>query len=160
MKLDKFTWIVLIVVALLLIGSVITVMLNNGRGVGTEPTYMEEDSPEAPVHNAFVAFQLGEITMARRQYSAQVLEEVDKQSPYGPLQQETIYDERRTARRLRIVDVAVDADDPDVAYVTYVQDNYNNEGLFGGGSTWSTRRTVQVIREDGRWKLDAMEFFY
>ena len=65
-----------------------------------------------------------------------------------------------TARRLRIVEVETDPADENRALVTFVQDTYSQGGLFGGGNTWSRRGVVEVVREEGEWKINAQEFFY
>ena len=65
-----------------------------------------------------------------------------------------------TARRLRVTDVKVDPQDADRAYVTAAIDTYSTGGIFNSGSTWTSERTVEVIREDGAWKINAQEYFY
>ena len=67
---------------------------------------------------------------------------------------------RWMARRLRIVAVQPDPDDPDRALVTFVIDTYSRGGPFGAGSTWSREVTVEVVREEGAWKINAQEFFF
>jgi hypothetical protein len=160
LKLDRFTWAVLGIVVLLLGAAIVTVNLSGGQGWG-EPDYVDENTPSAPVRNAFVAFQRGDIGRARAQYTRDALEEADSERGYGPFRDEPFYHNDNVSRRLRIVNVEVDPQDPDRAYITVVQDNYSNSGLFGGGSTWSNRRTIEVVREeDGAWKIDSLEFFY
>ncbi|MBK8050313.1 MAG: hypothetical protein IPK16_26340 [Anaerolineales bacterium] len=155
LKLDKFTWIVLALVAILLVAAVVTV----SRSGAQQPLeYRTDDSPEAPVVNAFIAFQKGDMAVARRQYSAQVLKEVDSVTGYGPLRGEPYYGD--ASRRLRLIETNVDDQNPDRAYVSFAIDNYSTGGLFNQGQTWSTDRVVEVIREDGAWKINAQEFFY
>ena len=155
LRLDKFTWIVLALVALLLVAAVVTV---SRTGSQQAQTYRTDDSPETPVVNAFVAFQTGDMAVARRQYSAQVLKDVDSDTGYGPLRGEPYYGD--DSRRLRLVTTRVDDQNPDRAYVTFAIDNYSTGGLFNQGQTWSSDRVVEVVREDGAWKLNAQEFFY
>ncbi len=157
-KLDRFTWGVIGVVAVLLLAAVISVSWTGGRGWG-QATYLEEDTPSAPVYNAFVALQQGDLFKAREQYSRRILEEADKEPGYGPLSSDG-YRDTNSARRLRILSIQPDPNDPGRALVTFEVDTYTSGGLFGGGSTWTRRGTVEVIREDGRWKINAMEFFY
>ena len=56
MKIDKFTWAVIGVVVLLLVVAVVTVNVTGGAGVQAQD-YLPLDTPEAPVYNAFLAFQ-------------------------------------------------------------------------------------------------------
>ncbi|NJN81296.1 MAG: hypothetical protein HC802_02755, partial [Caldilineaceae bacterium] len=95
---------------------------------------------------------------ARAQYTERVLDQADVDTPYGPLSSGRFQDGQ--SRRLRIVSVEVDEDDPEIASVTFVTDNYSSGGLFGGRTTWSNRRVVQVVHTEDGWKIDAAEFFY
>ena len=155
MKIDRFTWGIVAVVVALLAAAVVTVNLTKGSGV-TDQQYIEEDKPETPVFNAFLALQKGDVFKAREQYTQRVLDEMKKDG----------YDQfsgrsgDRTARRLRIEKVEVYPDKTDRALVSFVQDNYNNGGLFGSGEMWSRTGAVEVVREDGQWKIDAPELFY
>lgn len=156
-RLDRFTWIVLAIVGLLIAAAVITV--SRGGGLETQESYRTQDAPETPVYNAFLALKNGDLATARAQYSAQVLEEASSEKGYGPLRGET-YGYGDTARRLRITDVKIDPQDPDRAYVTVAIDTYSTGGIFNSGDTWTSERTVEVIREDGAWKINAQEYFY
>lgn len=155
LRLDKFTLVVLGVVALLLIAAVVMV------GRNTEPeqqAYQTEDNPAAPVVNAFLALQQGDLAMARKQYTQAVLDR-DKDDPaYGPLHGQTYYGD--SSRRLRVVETRIDPDTADRAYVTAAVDTYSTGGLFNSGSTWTNERVVEVVREDGAWKINVEEFFY
>ncbi len=154
-KLDRFTWIVIIVVVALLAAAVITASVTRGRGV-EQAAYLESDTPEAPVYNAFVALQKGDLFTARAQYSQRVLQDIADQD-YDPFAGRGT---DSTPRRLRILKVEADPTNPDRALVSYVQDNYGSGGLFGGGNTWSNSGVATVVREDGQWKLDTQDFFY
>ncbi|HXF61895.1 MAG TPA: hypothetical protein VNK95_09760 [Caldilineaceae bacterium] len=156
MKLDKFTWTVIVVVLLLSVAAVITVSRTGGAGVAAAE-YVEGNEPETPVQNAFIAFQRGDRTRARAQYSQAVLAEIDEQMGYDPFSGRAA---SQTSSRLRITGVELDETDPDRALVSFVQDTYSRGGLFGAGNTWSREGTVEVIREDGQWKINAQEFFY
>lgn len=157
MKLDKFTWAVIAVVLLLVVAAVVTV--NRTGGAGTETgEYLAPDSPEAPVYNAFLALQRGDLTRAREQYSQQVLDEVGKDGNYDPFSDRTR--SSTTSQRLRILKTDLIPDDPDRALVTFVQDTYNQGGPFNSGSTWSREGTVEVVREQGGWKINAQELFW
>lgn len=154
-KLDRFTWIVIIVVIALVAAAIITVTMTQGEGTESA-AYLEEDSPGAAVYNAFIALQKGDLYAARSHYSERVLEDIAEQDydPFAGRGGDT------TARRLRIVEVEIDPADENRALVTFYQDTYNQGGLFGGGQTWSRKGVVEVVRENGVWKVDAQEFFY
>ena len=157
-KPDKFTWIVLGVVIALLVAAVITVN-RTGAGRETAPAYQTADQPDTPVVNAFIAMQAGDVFTAREQYSSRVLDEISKMDGYDPFTGSG----RPTgdqSQRLRILATDVKADNPDQATVTFEVDTYASGGPFGSGNTWTSRRTVPVVREDGVWKLDGQEFFY
>lgn len=158
MKLDTFTWVVIGLVVLLLGAAVVTVNRTDGAGWGENADYISEDVPEAPVYNAFLAVQQGDLTRAREQYSAQMLEEIGGEDGYDPFSGRG---SNSGSRRMQIVNVEIVEDDPARALVTFSIDNYNRGGgIFGSGSTWSYENTVEVIREDDAWKLNAEEFFY
>ena len=154
LRLDKFTLAVLGVVALLLVAAVVTVSRSTGQ---EETSYRTGDTPEVPVVNAFLALQNGDLAMARAQYSADVLETVDSTTGYGPLRGEGYYGDG--SRRLRITATRVDPNEPARAYVTAAVDTYSTGGLFNSGSTWTMERIIEVIREEGTWKINTQEFF-
>ncbi|HEY54298.1 MAG TPA: hypothetical protein G4N94_12680 [Caldilineae bacterium] len=154
-KPDKFTWTIIIVVVLVLAAAVITVNLTGGAGWG-EPTYLTEDTPEAAVHNAFVAFMKQDYAKARQYYSAQVLDNEGRGEPF-PGKGGRIYPHDANQRlRIRSVDYLEDGE----AIVTVVIDYYAPGGLFGGGDAWSRKMVLRVVREEDGWKIDTPEFFY
>ena len=157
LRLDKFTIAVLAVVGLLMLAAVFTVSRNSREQVAEN--YRTEDAPETPIYNAFLALKEGDVAMARTQYSAQVLKEATSSTGYGPLRGETYY-YGDVARRLRVIDVKPDLQDADRAYVTVAIDTYTTGGIFNSGDSWTSERTVEVIREDGVWKINAQEYFY
>ncbi len=156
LKLDKFTWSIVAIVALLLIGAVITVNMTGGDGYG-EPEYMAENSPEAAVFNAFVANYKQDNQALDGLYTKAVMEGYSKTNasnrPYnGPGNYAD-----PTPRRLRILETKNQT--ADRADVTFAVDRYNSGGPFGSGNTWSNTQTVPVVMEDGLWKID-MELFW
>ena len=156
MKPDRFTWIVIGAVVLLLIAAVVTV--NRGSGTpSTPPAFRTDNTPESPIYNAFVAVERGEIYAARAYYSARVLEQTQRDG-YDPFT--SGYRGDNLSRQLRISAVDVDENNPDHAVVTVIVDNYATSGPFGSGNTWSDTRLIPVVREDGVWKIDAAEYFY
>lgn len=159
LRLDRFTIVVLIVVGALLAAAIFTISRTNNNG--NPAAYLTEVAPETPVVNAFLALQNGDIPKARQQYSAEVLERVDgsESGSYGPLRGQS-YGYSDSNRRARVLKVQVDDENPDRAYVTVAIDSYSTGGLFNSGSTWSSERVVEVVREDGAWKLNSEEYFY
>jgi hypothetical protein len=158
-KIDKFTAAIVGVVLLLLVAAVVTVNLSDDDGSVSE-SYLIDNEPGTPVHNAFIALQLGDLFMAREQYSARILDEEGPDYAYSPLSGRGGYGNSDASHRLRILSVEIDDQNPDQALVTFVLDTYRRSGPFGTGSTWSDQRTVEVILEDGTWKLNTPEFFY
>lgn len=156
MKLDKFTWSVIGVVLLLVVAAVVTVNVTGGAGLQAQE-YMALDTPEAPIFNAFLALQRGDLTKARGQYSQQVLDSFTKDG-YDQLSGRSTSSNNN--QRLRITKSEVVADDPDRALVSFVIDNYNQDGLFGSGSTWSREGVIEVVQEDDGWKINSQEFFW
>lgn len=157
MKLDKFTWIVIGVVVALLVVAVVTVNMTGGIGLQVQE-YLPQDTPEAPVYNAFLALQRGDLTKAREQYSQEILDGFDKDPSYDPLAGRA--SSTSTSQRLRITRIEPVPDDPDRALVSFVQDTYNQGGPFGSGNTWSQEGTVEVVREEDGWKINAQQFFW
>jgi hypothetical protein len=155
MKLDRFTWVVIGIVVVLIAAAVFTVARTGGAG-WESATYLEEDTPDAPVYNAFLALQRGDRTRARAQYTQAIIDATERE--FGPDPFSARGGDQSS--RLRIVKVEIDDQDPDRARVSYVQDTYNRGGPFGAGDTWSREGTVEVIREEGEWKINAQEFFY
>ncbi len=155
-RIDRFTLVILAFVGLLIVAAVLTV--SRGGDAAME-SYRTEDAPETPIYNAFLALQQGDIPMARAQYSAQVLKEAASDTGYGPLHGDA-YSYGDVARRLRVTNVKVDPQDANRAYVTVAIDTYTTGGIFNSGDTWTTERTVEVIREDGAWKINAQEYFW
>ena len=161
MKIDKFTAVIIGIVLLLLIAAVVTVNLTGNGDAAGETYSLTDDAPGTPVHNAFVALQKGDLFTAREQYSARILDEENGDIRLWPIERnQQTTKPRIPTRRLRILSVEIDDKNPDQALVTFVQDTYRSDGPFGTGSTWSNQRTVEVVREDGVWKLNTPEFFY
>jgi hypothetical protein len=157
-KPDKFTWIVLGIVVALLVAAVVTVNLTGARE-DVPLNYQTTDQPDTPVVNAFIAQQRGDAFTAREQYSTRVLGEIEKMEGYDPFTAGG-RPSGDQSQRLRILTTDIKPDNPDQATVTFEVDTYSSGGPFGSGNTWTSRRTVPVVREDGVWKIDGQEFFY
>jgi hypothetical protein len=156
LRLDKFTLIVLGIVALLIVAAVVTV--NRGPQRSAE-SYRTADSPETPVVNAFLALQDGDLATARAQYSQKVLKEADKAEYATPLRGQAYY-ASDSARRLRVTETRPDPADPERMYVSVAIDTYNSGGIFDSGNTYTSERAVEVVREEGAWKINVDEYFY
>lgn len=155
-KFDAFTWVVIAVVAALVVAAVVTVNTGSRFGAG-EPEYMNENTPAAPVYNAYIAVQRGDAAKARAQFTGDALAEHDKQG-YDPIAQNiSFYANDQGSRRVRIVQVQEQS--PDEALVTVVEDTYSGGGLFGR-SSWSNQRVIRVVRADGVWKIADPNMFY
>ena len=154
LKIDRFTWGIILGVLLLIAGAVITVVATGGRGWQSDD-YLNEDTPGAVVHDAFLAFIRNEPDVAMSHYSKKVLDD-DKNPPFR--ERFSYYDSGRPARRLRILDVDINEDE-DKAYVSLAIDNFDQGGLFDSGTS-TDRRTVPLVREDGAWKIDTAEFLH
>lgn len=155
MKIDRFTWAVIGVVLVLLAGAVVTLSLAGGRQTDT-PAYLDEDSPTAAVQNAYIAFLHDDPIRARAYYSADVLADADEDGSFEN-RFSTYYVSTRN-QRMRILDVEMREDG--AALVTIAIDRYTGGGLFDSGSTWTERKTVPLVREDGQWKIDTLLLFY
>ena len=58
LKVDKFTWAVILIVAALLVAAVVTVNRTGGQDTDNL-AYRTDDTLLTPIHNAFVAFERG-----------------------------------------------------------------------------------------------------
>ncbi|MCZ0937771.1 MAG: hypothetical protein OXJ55_03985 [Caldilineaceae bacterium] len=154
MKIDRFTLGIVLGVILLVIGAVITVVFAGDRG-WQSAEYLNEDTPEAVVHDAFLAVLRNEPDVAMSHYSRDVLEDEDNERFRDRF---NYYDSGRSARRMRIVDVDIN-DEGDKAYVTVAIDNFHQGGLFDSGTS-THRRTIPLVREDDAWKIDTDDLFY
>ena len=152
MKIDKFTWIVIILIIGILAAAVVSV---NRGGNEMDAAYSTVDDPTTPIYNIFLALQQNDQAVARTYYSQAALAQFDDPEYgsffgyYGP----------EDAQRLRILSTSVSDENPDLAYVTFAVDNYRNGGPFGSGSTYTYENTLEVIREDDAWKVNSASAF-
>lgn len=153
LKLDKFTWTIVLVVLLLLIGAVGTILVAGEQPA--ELTYLNEDRPAAVVHDAYVAFLKSDAATARQYYSQRIVDEADKNntfenhfSPYPDVRNQ----------RLRVLEVEMQTQE--TALVEIAVDRYSAGGLFDSSSIWTDRYSLALIREEGQWKIDTQIFFY
>ena len=154
LKIDRFTWGIILGVLLLVAGAIITVVFTDGQG-WQDGDYLNEDTPEAVVHDAFLASVRNEPDVAIKHYSQEALDEENK-PPFR--ERFNYYDHDRPARRLRILNVDIDEEN-DKAYVMIAIDNFHQGGLFESGTS-TYRRTIPLVREEGTWKIDTEDLFY
>lgn len=158
LHIDRFTWIVIAVVVALVVGAVLTVNFTS-RTAGAPSAYMEENVPEAPVYNAILAVQNGDLVRARAEHTQQVLDKFEKDK-FDPIAgYATNYMNDNAARRVRVISVQDGTADSGEAFVTIVEDNFAGGGLFGP-NTWSNQRIIRVAMENGEWKVDDTTLFY
>lgn len=149
MKIDRFTLAIILGVLLLVIAAVVTVLFT-GERAGQSTEYLNEDTPEAVVHDAFLATARNEPDVAMSYYSRDVREDDDN---LRFRERFNYYDSGRTSRRLRILNADI-SEDGDKAYVTVAIDNFHQGGLFDSGTS-TFRRTIPLVREDDAWKIDT-----
>ncbi|MCB0115067.1 MAG: hypothetical protein R2873_01225 [Caldilineaceae bacterium] len=154
LKMDRFTWIVVGLVVLLLAAAVITLSISNRGAADATPNYLDEDSPSAAVYNAYVAFLNNDVTTARQYYSADVLAQAEENRTF----EDRFYYGRTQNQRLRILNVEERGDSE--AIVSIAIDRYSGGGIFNSGSTWTDRQSIPVTREADGWKIDSLVLFY
>lgn len=172
MKFDLFTWVVVGIVAVLVIGAVVTVNVSDSRAESV--AYLSGDSPSAPVYNAILAAQRGEIAKAREQFSQGVLDGYAAQPGYDPIANAVAsFANDQNARRIRILKVetvapsevvtdsmtATVAPTGEQAWVTIAEDYFYSGGLLSR-NTWSNQRIIRVVNDNGTWKVDDSNLFY
>ena len=156
LRIDRFTWIVIGVVLLLVVAAVVTVNLTGGK-TENPANYRTDDSPDTPVYNAIVAVQAGDVARARAEFTASALAEFKKNS-YDPVANAANnYANNGSVRRTRIIEVGAVVGDE--ASVTIAEDNFGGGDLFDR-STYTNQRIIRVVREDGRWKVADTSLFY
>lgn len=160
LRFDKFTWIVVAVVLLLVAAAVVTVNLTSTQP-DTPTAYRTDDNPTTPVFNALIAVQQGDVVRARAQFTQKALAQ-NKDTNYDPIANAvTNYANDTSSRRTRIIEVnyGSGATTGDEAFVTIAEDNYGGGGLFGR-STYTNQRIIRVVREEGVWKIAENNLFY
>lgn len=150
---DRFSWIVIAVVGLLLLAAVGVATLGPERSAATQPVYLEQDTPDGVVHDAYVAFLRRDTERLQGYYSQRVREIFDRDQRWPGRD----YYLDSSSRRMRIEKVEMDGDDR--ATVTMAIDTYNRGGLFGQGGVWTSRQVLALVREESGWKIDS-EFVY
>ena len=156
MKIDRFTWGIILGVLRFDRRRRSSPWWSPAAAAGRTDDYLNEDTPEAVVHDAFLASVRNEPDIAFSHHSQDSFGRRRRTHTSESVSPTTTRD--RPARRLRILDVDIDEDE-DKAYVTVAIDNFRQGGLFESGTS-TYRRTVPLVREDGAWKIDTDDLFY
>lgn len=151
---DRFSWIVIGVVGLLLLVAVGVATLGPGTGAAAQEVYLEQDTPDGVVHDAFVAFLRKDVQRMKGYFSKRVQESFDKDQRWPNID----YYPSTGSRRMRIESVEMQGDDR--ATVTIAIDNYSPGGLFSSNNVWTNRQTLLLVKEDTSWKIDSENFYF
>lgn len=151
-RFDRFTWAVIGVVVLLIAAAVLTVTL--GGQDWSSDAYLDEDTPAAVVHDAYLALMRNDMARARGYFSNRVLAETEKEIPFV----ERFAYLRDQNTRLRILEVTMEGEDK--ALVTVAIDRYTPGGLFDANTIWTDRRTIPLVREADGWKIDTVDLLF
>ncbi len=150
---DRFTVGTIVLVVALVVAAVVVV--NLGSPPDRIPTYREENTPEAVVHDLVVATVQEDMDRLRELVTRETLEwwaEQEELHPVPPLPQLPLWGswENMRVRILRVEPV-----DPDKVQVTLAIDRFQSGGLFNT-DVWTETVVLTVVREDGRWKVDLV----
>lgn len=152
-RFDRFTWTVVGVVVLLIVAAILTVTLGGGQGWSGD-AYLNEDTPSAVVHDAYLALVRNDLARARSHFSSRVLAETEKNVPFA--ERFSYISNQNT--RLRILKVTMEGEDK--ALVTVAIDRYAPGGLFNDSTIWTDRRTIPLVREPDGWKIDTVDLLF
>jgi len=151
---DRFSWIVIVAVGLLLLAAVGVATLRPGQDAASQEVYLEQDTPDGVVHDAFVAF-LQQDSVRMKSYFSQRVRDAFEQNDRWP---NLDYFPDSSSRRMRIERVEMISEDR--ATVAIVVDNYNRGGFLAQSNVWSSRQTLTLIREEDHWKIDSENFYF
>lgn len=155
---DRFSWIVIAVVGLLLLAAVGVAVVRPDQGAPAQEVYLEEDTPEGVVHDAFVAFLRRDSERLKSYFSQRVRDSYDKENRWPAFE----YYPGSGSRRMRIERVEMLSDNR--ATVSIAIDTYSPGGLFGQSNVWTNRQTVTLVREahgqEEHWRIDSENFYF
>ena len=151
---DRFSWIVVGVVGLLLLAAVGVATLRPGAGAAAQEVYLEQDTPDGVVHDAFVAFLRKDVQRMKGYFSQRVQESFDKDQRWPNID----YYPDTGSRRMRIESVEMQGEDR--ATVTIGIDNYSPGGLLASSNVWTNRQTLLLVKEESGWKIDSENFYF
>ena len=146
-QLDRLTIGLLGLVCALFLTALVTTLVNrNSTGPEAEPTYRTENSPEAVVHNAYLALHRNEMDEYEKLITTELKEELGSEpgmlthgyyppSPFG----------------LKVVDSEIEDGTATVTIATYRTDAH---GFLGLRRVHVDQWHVTVEQVDGQWKLD------
>lgn len=151
---DRFSWIVIGVVGVLLLAAVGVATLRPAQNETAQEVYLEEDTPEAVVHDMYVAFLKHDVVRMKGYFSQRVRENFEQNQRWPEIQ----YYPDTSSRRMRIVTVEIQGQDR--AMVTMDIDNYSPGGLFSSNNVWTNRQLLSLVREEDSWKIDSENFYF
>ncbi|MCL4835018.1 MAG: hypothetical protein KJZ86_21430 [Caldilineaceae bacterium] len=151
---DRFSWIVISAVGLLLVAAVGFATLGPSQGTTAEEVYLEQDTPEGVVHDAFIAFLRRDTERMKGYFSKRVQDTFDRDQRWPNLD----YYPDTNSRRMRIE--SVDQPSENRATVTVAIDNYSPGGIFNQGNVWTNRQLLTLVKEESGWKIDSENFYF
>lgn len=151
---DRFSWIVISVVGLLLLAAVGAATLRPSEDAAAPETYLEQETPDGVVHDAFVAFLRRDTERMKSYFSQRVRENFDRDQRWPNID----YYPETGSRRMRIESVEMQGENR--ATITIAVDNYNPGGLFNQGNVWTSRQTLTLVLEQDGWKIDSENFYF
>ena len=151
---DRFSWIVIGIVGLLLLAAVVVATLRPGQGAAAQQVYLEQTTPEGVVHDAFVAFLRRDTDRMRSYFSQRIRTTFDRDQRWPNLD----YYPDTGSRRMRIENIEMQGESR--ATVTIAIDNYNSGGLFSQGNVWTNRQVLVLVHEQDGWKIDSENFYF
>lgn len=151
---DRFSWIVIAVVGLLLLAAVGVAVLRPEQDASAQETYLEQNTPDGVVHDAFVAFLRRDTERVKSYYSQRVRDTFEKESRWPSFD----YYPEAGSRRMRIERVEMNGDNR--ATVSIAIDSYSPGGLFNQGNVWTNRQTLTLIRENEQWRIDSENIYF
>ncbi|MBX3051727.1 MAG: hypothetical protein KF753_09655 [Caldilineaceae bacterium] len=151
---DRFSWIVISAVGLLLLAAVGVATLRPNDSAAAQEVYLEQDTPDGVVHDAFVAFLRRDTERMKSYFSQRVRENFDKDQRWPNID----YYPDTGNKRMRIESVEMQSEER--ATVTIAIDNYNSGGLFSQSNVWTNRQTLLVVKEATGWKIDSENFYF
>ncbi len=151
---DRFSWIVIGVVGLLLLAALGAATLRPGAGAAAQEVYLEQDTPDGVVHDAFVAFLRRDTERMKGYFSERVRANFDRDQRWPNMD----YAPQTGSRRMRIESVEMQGEER--AIIAIAVDNYNPGGLFNQGNVWTSQQTLTLVREQDGWKIDSENFYF
>ncbi len=148
-RMERFTWVLLTIMAGFLVAALFSAffMQETAQGLSAD-SYLTDNSPEAVIHNAYIAYRLGDSDRLEAMYTPEAWKELEEEirndynfGNYGGLDH---------VLGVRMKQVAIDADSATVQITRY--QSYQ-DGFLGMRSVDSQEVEVDLVREANAWKL-------